>query len=158
MYAKGFSGKVKLRSRWEMFVNIYRVNGIDLQRPVTLPVYKAFLALFDTEMRDHCFYRGPMPFWDFSLDMEAPEKAEIWDSFGRDGCVSTPFLGTWMKGSECVRRNSIAFQTPKRYQLTTSAIQSLINSAWSYDTLKTALQKVTDIVLESIGGDLATEE
>jgi hypothetical protein len=46
------------------------------------------LALYDQAIRNECGYQGPMPFWDWSIDSEAPEKSEIWDRFGTTGCVT----------------------------------------------------------------------
>ncbi len=46
------------------------------------------MAVYDQAIRNECGYTGPLPFWDWSFDSEAPENAEIWDRFGTTGCIS----------------------------------------------------------------------
>ncbi|KAH6572570.1 hypothetical protein BASA61_006961 [Batrachochytrium salamandrivorans] len=67
---------------------------------IFLPWHRAFVHAFITIMHDDCGYTGPMVYWDWSVDSQAPEASTLWSPtyFGGDGdpkngyCVGTgPF-------------------------------------------------------------------
>ncbi|KAH9276353.1 hypothetical protein BASA83_001043 [Batrachochytrium salamandrivorans] len=54
---------------------------------VFLPWHRSFLNSYENALRDECGYPGALPFWDWSIDSQAPESSFLWDdwSFGGDG-------------------------------------------------------------------------
>jgi hypothetical protein len=93
-------------TRWEDFVFSHD-NTAPHGSPAFLPWHRAMLSMFDKAMREDCAYSGPMPYWDWSIDSEAPETSAIWDSFGRDGCVEMRVAGNLTSNypwEHCVNR------------------------------------------------------
>ncbi|RKO84812.1 hypothetical protein BDK51DRAFT_18939 [Blyttiomyces helicus] len=41
--------------------------------------WRAFLHIFDTKLRDTCGYKGPTPYWDWSLDVQDLFSAPVFD-------------------------------------------------------------------------------
>ncbi|KAJ3032465.1 hypothetical protein HDV00_007513 [Rhizophlyctis rosea] len=61
------------------------------------PWHRVFLTAFEDALGTQCKYSGALPYWDWSVDSQAPEKAPIWKSFGGDGkngrIADGPFAG-----------------------------------------------------------------
>ncbi|KAH9266572.1 hypothetical protein BASA84_001059 [Batrachochytrium salamandrivorans] len=51
---------------------------------VFLPWHRSFLNSYENALRDECGYPGALPFWDWTIDSQAPESSFLWDdwSFG----------------------------------------------------------------------------
>jgi hypothetical protein len=98
------------RTRWEDFVSSHsRAAGVMHNTAQFLPWHRVMLGLFDKALREECNYLDTLPYWDWSIDSEAPEKSVIWKDFGSTGCISTPVLGNltaFFPNEHCVRRNS----------------------------------------------------
>jgi hypothetical protein len=80
--------------------------------PAFLPWHRVFLAVHDQLLRNECNYKGPMPYWDWTFDSQAPDKSPIWTSFGKTkrGCLTIPALGAMrsnVPSNHCVTRQWI---------------------------------------------------
>ena len=62
--------------------------------PQFLPWHRYFLVLFDKALKDECNYSGPLPYWDWTADSEAPEQSTIWPDLGGIGpCIDVLEIG-----------------------------------------------------------------
>lgn len=57
---------------------------------------RLFLAYYDQQMRVDCNYQDQMPYWDWSVDSQAPDLSTIWSdtAFSGNQCPKSPFWGT----------------------------------------------------------------
>ena len=118
------------------------------------------LGLYDAEIR-LCGYNGSMPYWDWSVDSQAPEESPIWDWFGDSptGCVTMPVVGALknkVPTSHCVRRNW--WLEPKNNLMSSfyspEQIQAVLG-ADTYDDFRIALESIPhNSVHVGIGGDM----
>ncbi|KAI8840573.1 hypothetical protein BC829DRAFT_420768 [Chytridium lagenaria] len=76
-----------------------------------LPWHRTYLVFFENALKDFCGFSGSIPYWDWTLDSQAPEQSDVWrtDAFGGTGgeeagnpatCVTRNFdRGSGMRGS-----------------------------------------------------------
>ncbi|KAJ2994953.1 hypothetical protein HDV02_001182, partial [Globomyces sp. JEL0801] len=77
-----------------------------------LPWHRLMLAYHDAFLKSECKYTGPMAYWDWTADSQAPELSSIWDNtygFGgngdaRTGCIPGPFASTRKGDRTCIQR------------------------------------------------------
>ena len=153
--------KTSSASRWEDFVVTHSTAGPLIHgTPSFLPWHRAMLGIFDKQMR-LCGYQGPMPYWDWSLDSQAPEESPIWDWFGDspNGCVTMRVVGalsSQVPQSHCVRRNWV--QEPGNVLMRTfysPAQIQLVMQSDTYDEFRIALESIPhNSVHVGIGGDM----
>jgi hypothetical protein len=114
------------------------------------------LALYDQAIRNECGYQGPMPFWDWSIDSEAPEKSEIWDRFGTTGCVTNlpgfSNRNATFPNTHCLLRQ---FNFQGQDSFFSPEQMGLIQSATNYDEFRRQLEgNPHNVVHSAIGGDM----
>ncbi|KAI8928739.1 hypothetical protein BC831DRAFT_447211 [Entophlyctis helioformis] len=77
-----------------------RILSVAHGSAIFLPWHRSFLHNYETILRTECGYTDPLPYWDWTVDSQAPESSELWSPsyFGGDGvaangsCVATgPF-------------------------------------------------------------------
>ncbi|KAJ1343528.1 hypothetical protein BSLG_001909 [Batrachochytrium salamandrivorans] len=56
-----------------------------------LPWHRAFLHAVELALINECGYPGTLPYWDWSVDSQSPEKSPVWgaDAFGGNGDITT---------------------------------------------------------------------
>ncbi|KAH6599297.1 hypothetical protein BASA61_002608 [Batrachochytrium salamandrivorans] len=91
-------------SRYDDFARAHtKVLDAAHSTPMFLPWHRAYLRAFEDALITQCNYHNALPYWDWSIDSQAPEQSMIWGpkSFGGDGdpdsadsCISDgPFAG-----------------------------------------------------------------
>lgn len=90
----------RVQSLWQELVDLHRMAGSDFHNSLRfLSWHRLFLATVDDLMRKQCNYDGPMPYWDWTIDSQAPERSPVWNMThglggngdGQRSCVSGPF-------------------------------------------------------------------
>ncbi len=77
-----------------VWVHFHAMNTAH-NNPSFLPWHRLFVKVFDATLRKECSYEGNMPYWDWALDSQAPEKSPVFDDtfgFGGNGngkCLSS---------------------------------------------------------------------
>ncbi|KAI1275445.1 hypothetical protein F5Y07DRAFT_409269 [Xylaria sp. FL0933] len=64
-----------------------------------LPWHRMFVNIYEQKLREHCGFKGQLPYWDWSTDWQNLTTSSIWnstDGFGAPGatektCISGPF-------------------------------------------------------------------
>ncbi|KAH8178615.1 common central domain of tyrosinase domain-containing protein [Sarocladium implicatum] len=135
--------------------------------------HRRFISVYEKQLRETCGYDGALPYWDWSLDWEEPEKSVIFDSelgFGGDGdpkagkfghghCVTdTPFknlkplwLGTEYK-PHCLTR-SFNDDGWLGHYISPESLADMLSSA-TYEEFYLALElKAHDIIPTGVRGD-----
>jgi hypothetical protein len=67
------------------------------------------LTIYDQTIRNECGYKGPLPFWDWSIDATNPDQSHIWKGFGETDCITfpgVPQLQATYPYKHCVHRSS----------------------------------------------------
>ncbi|KAJ8322961.1 hypothetical protein QVD99_007360 [Batrachochytrium dendrobatidis] len=61
-----------------------------------LPWHRVFTLNFEHLLRTACGYTDPLPYWDWSIDSQAPEKSMVWSNtfIGGDGAANTDCIAT----------------------------------------------------------------
>ncbi|XJO72296.1 hypothetical protein BDV3_003432 [Batrachochytrium dendrobatidis] len=140
-----------------------------------LPWHRLFLAVHDNIIRVDCKYSGPLPYWDWSVDSQAPELSPIWNSnaFGGNGNIDTRCISTGLIAqtraqfptSHCIYRQWRlgpqefegqqggdmlgAFYSPL-------AIQFILQISQSYAAFRLALEDHPhNLIHSAIGGDMS---
>ena len=76
-------------SLYDDFAYVHLHAGVKTHKTAAfLPWHRGFLRIFETSLREVCGYRGPLLYWDWDLDWEAPGSSPIWDAtygIGGDG-------------------------------------------------------------------------
>ncbi|KAL5037239.1 hypothetical protein RTP6_004706 [Batrachochytrium dendrobatidis] len=92
-------------------VNLHRTaSAVAHTTAMFLPWHRVFIQTFEDLMRDRCGYEDPLPYWDWSLDSQAPERSEVWSPnfMGGNGnavtqCVTNgPFADS--NPNTCIKR------------------------------------------------------
>jgi hypothetical protein len=70
MFNRPSSGRYPgARNRWEDLVSVHQQMTPQIHmNPVFLPWHRYYIAIFESLIRDECGYRGPMTWWDETLD------------------------------------------------------------------------------------------
>lgn len=90
-----------------------------MQQSSFLPWHRRFLAIYEFMLRSKCGYSGALPYWDWTVDSQAPEKSELFSPkwFGGNGdpenqwCISDGQFQEWTavyledRPAPCVQRN-----------------------------------------------------
>ncbi|KAJ2996118.1 hypothetical protein HDV02_000171 [Globomyces sp. JEL0801] len=74
------------------------------------------MTIYETGLRQFCNYNEGIPYFDYSLDSQAPDKSPIWDWFGKNGDPKTKcitgnlqgLMGNYLpdpKVASCVKRD-----------------------------------------------------
>eukprot|EP00842_Homolaphlyctis_polyrhiza_P006073 jgi/Hompol1/6467/HPOL_004997-RA len=139
-----------------------------------LPWHRLFLANYDKAIREKCNYADPLPYWDWSVDSQAPENSPIWDvkAFGGNGrgrCIGTgPFkrITAQFPTKHCLTR---AWETQDQTAddgtdqgdmfgavYSPSAIQYIVQESASYNDFRIALESNPhNLIHQGVGGDMA---
>ncbi|KAI8822909.1 uncharacterized protein EV422DRAFT_522645 [Fimicolochytrium jonesii] len=138
-----------------------------------LPWHRYFIGIYEKLLREQCGYSGAVPYWDWSLDSQAPERSELltpkW--FGANGdrsnenCLSS---GQYRQAKprftdgqreDCIRRQWRDEETGSRLPSLASypyVMEILETATDSYNTFREALEHGPhDQVHSSLGGDMA---
>ncbi|KAJ1344000.1 hypothetical protein BSLG_001480 [Batrachochytrium salamandrivorans] len=109
-----------------------------------LPWHRVFTLAFEQLMRGFCGYTDPLPYWDWSIDSQAPEKSVVWSNslMGGDGAANT----------DCIASGPFAnFQVnvPKRHCIKRrfvlqDASGSMLGALYSPAELATIFSTTTD--------------
>ena len=150
-------------SRWEDFVITHSTAGPDIHgTPAFLPWHRAFLGIFDKEIRK-CGYDGPMPYWDWSFDSQAPESSPVWAFFGNvpSGCISMQFVGaltSQVPNPHCVQRNWYLASGNQLMKTQYSPAQiQLIMALKTFNQFRIGLESIPhNSVHVGIGGDMGS--
>ncbi|KAL2912733.1 hypothetical protein HK105_207725 [Polyrhizophydium stewartii] len=145
---------VKSQSRFDDFAYVhYRALNIAHSSAHFLPWHRAYLHVYEQTLRAECKYTGALPYWDWTIDSQAPEKSPIWSSsaFGGDGstsstdrCVKTgPFASFKSQFGRpfCLSRtfsgnlgSTSSFYTPE-------AIYFMLSELTTYDDFRRAVEE-----------------
>ncbi|TKX22697.1 tyrosinase ustQ [Elsinoe australis] len=71
----------------------YNIGNVAHGAANFLSWHRWFIALFEQSLRKECHYTGPLPYWDWTLDWQHPEKSAVFDpetGFGGNGNPSIP--------------------------------------------------------------------
>ncbi|KAH6569860.1 hypothetical protein BASA50_003602 [Batrachochytrium salamandrivorans] len=142
--------------------------GVAHSSAAFLPWHRAFLSAYENALRDECGYPGALPFWDWTIDSQAPESSSLWSdrSFGGDGNPFTPnrcitngpyvnFYSTFEFRS-CISRaitgnlgSTTSFYTPE-------VIFRMVSTSRTYDAFRQAVEQGPhNNVHAGIGGTMA---
>ncbi|KAJ1343579.1 hypothetical protein BSLG_001848 [Batrachochytrium salamandrivorans] len=83
---------IRSPSRYDDFAYAHgQILNIAHMSPNFLPWHRAYLYAYELALINECGYPGTLPYWDWSVDSQAPEKSPVWDSdaFGGDGDITT---------------------------------------------------------------------
>lgn len=79
-----------------------------------LPWHRQFLSIFENLLRKECKYNASLPYWDFAMDSQAPERSPVFakNAFGGNGgpngCVTdgafTDWKSTFPQKKPCITR------------------------------------------------------
>ena len=129
-----------------------------------LPFHRMILKSFEDDLSLVSNQKIVLPYFQWSIDSQAPEDSEIFKSFGSNGsnttgCVTDGAFANWVDSSSktCLKRkywdktnNTIgAFYTPE-------AMRTVVSSTADFATLSTLLQAMSLPFLDGIGGSLAS--
>jgi hypothetical protein len=93
-------------NRYDDFAVVHSQHGIH-NKPGFLPWHRLFTRKFEAELQ----ISFPLPYWDYSIDSQAPEESIIWESFGNMGdpetcCVNTGAFAGWIASDNtCLKRS-----------------------------------------------------
>ncbi len=114
------------------------------------------MTIYDKAIRNECAYPGPFPYWDWSIDSEAPEQSEIWKSFGTTGCIPNlpgfSAVDATFPQTHCLLRN-MNFQ--ESGSLFSPEQMGFIQSETNYISFNRILEGTPhNLIHSSIGGDM----
>lgn len=79
-----------------------------------LPWHRQFLSIFENLLRKECNYNASLPYWDFAMDSQAPERSPVFakNAFGgnggHNGCLTdgafTDWKSTFPQKKPCITR------------------------------------------------------
>ncbi|KAJ3268721.1 hypothetical protein HDV01_002352, partial [Terramyces sp. JEL0728] len=136
--------------------------------PAFLPWHRLMLGTYWGFLQNECKYTGPMPYWDWTIDSQAPELSPIWASaaFGGNGdaatgCIQAPFADFTRKDMDnpsqtvCVQRQwSNATNPLMGAQVSPVTIQFIMQQK-DFDHFRQYLEGYPhNTVHESICGDM----
>ncbi|KAH6569823.1 hypothetical protein BASA61_001475 [Batrachochytrium salamandrivorans] len=117
-----------------------------------LPWHRAYLYAYELALINECGYPGTLPYWDWSVDSQAPEKSPVWgaDAFGGDGdnttdtrCITNgPFVNftSTFNQAGCISRTLGESFTDLVSLYTPEVIFQLIAAGSSYVRFCTSLE------------------
>lgn len=139
----------------------------DLQNQAPfLPWHRQFLVLYESLLYSECAYAEPLPYWDFSMDSQAPEKSQLFKDLGGNGrpsdhCLVEGPLANWtatFPTPHCLSRN---FDMTSKYgnmmgaQYTPIQIEYIISKFKTYHEFRLALEEHPhNMIHYGIGGDM----
>ncbi|ORX86630.1 Di-copper centre-containing protein, partial [Basidiobolus meristosporus CBS 931.73] len=152
---------------YDKYVDIHLQNvPVAHAIPAFFPWHRMFVKAFEQQLQQ-INPKVAIPYWDWTLDSQAPEKSMIWDTkyFGSSGdtnCVTDgPFAGWIMNTPQphCLRRKwnkgkqISAFYPPE-------LLSKILNEAKSYSEFRTAIEAaphgLVHVNIGSDGGDIST--
>jgi hypothetical protein len=83
-----------------VYIHIFS-NDVAHKVAAFLPWHRQFLSIFENLLRDECGYEGSIPYWDFAMDSQAPERSPVFyrNAFGGDGgangCLTDGAFTNW---------------------------------------------------------------
>ncbi|KAJ3310233.1 hypothetical protein HDV04_005172 [Boothiomyces sp. JEL0838] len=136
--------------------------------PAFLPWHRLMLGTYWGFLQSECHYTGPMPFWDWTVDSQAPELSPIWapNAFGGNGdantgCIQAPFADFTRKDIDdptqtvCVQRQWSNASNPLMGAQVAPATIQFIMQQNDYDHFRQYLEGYPhNTVHESICGDM----
>ncbi|KAK9765592.1 hypothetical protein K7432_005953 [Basidiobolus ranarum] len=152
---------------YDKFVDIHLQNvPVAHAIPGFFPWHRMFVKAFEQQLQQ-INPNVAVPYWDWPLDSQAPEKSVIWSTkhFGSSGdasCVSDgPFAGWIMNTPQphCLRRKwNKGKQISALYP--PELLSRILNEAKSYSEFRTAIEAaphgLVHVNIGSDGGDLST--
>nr|KAJ3415599.1 hypothetical protein HK105_001460 [Polyrhizophydium stewartii] len=134
-----------------------------------LPWHRAYLAAYESILQSECGYKGTLPYWDWTVDSQAPEKSVLWSSkaFGGDGdpsstnlCIRSGPFKAWRSAFArrmCLARSFGGGSLDSTAVLySPEAIYMLLSRSTTYDDFRSALEEGPhNNVHSAIGGDMA---
>ncbi|KAL5034936.1 hypothetical protein BDV3_004429 [Batrachochytrium dendrobatidis] len=153
-------------SRYAEFGELHsRVASTFHQSALFLPWHRSFLNAFESALKTECNYPGSLPYWDWTIDSQAPESSVIWDAtaFGGNGNPNTPqhcLVDGPFKNYRiiipqklCLSRNYSKNFTSRASSYSPENIQRIIASQKNYADFRFTLEGGPHaIVHSSIGG------
>ncbi|KAH6581138.1 hypothetical protein BASA50_001587 [Batrachochytrium salamandrivorans] len=146
----------------DLLVIHYMSNDLIHGTVLFLPWHRVFMLTFEDLLRDVCKYKAPLPYWDWTIDSQAPERSPIFaPSFmGGNGAPGTeclqngPFVG--LSGhfkKTCIKRKFNL--RDKIFPFPTKAIVQTILRKKDFPTFQRNLQNTPHAIVHiSIGGDM----
>ncbi|KAJ3048146.1 hypothetical protein HK097_010845 [Rhizophlyctis rosea] len=132
------------------------------------PWHRVFLTAFEDALRSECKYTEALPYWDWSVDSQAPERSPVWKSFGGDGkggkLADGPFAG-WVGTFPTKHNVNRNFKTAAKVGKSSSGsmmaahyspaeIQFILNRGTYNDFRRTLETHPHNQVHNSVGGDM----
>ncbi|KAJ8327608.1 hypothetical protein BDV3_003410 [Batrachochytrium dendrobatidis] len=145
----------------------FRALDIAHGSAIFLPWHRLFLSTYEKVLRTECGYTGTLPYWDWTVDSQAPESSSLWSewSFGGDGDSSTqdncitdgPFMYFYSEFAfeACLSRTiggnlgrTVNFYTPE-------AIFRMVSTTKTYDAFRHSIEEGPhNNVHVGVGGDM----
>ncbi|KAH9273226.1 hypothetical protein BASA83_004515 [Batrachochytrium salamandrivorans] len=155
-------------SRYDDFARAHtKVLDAAHSTPMFLPWHRAYLRAFEDALITQCNYHNALPYWDWSIDSQAPEQSMIWGpkSFGGDGdpdsadsCISDgPFAGFMSTFAQktCISRTIYDGLPGASSFFTPESIYQLVNLQSTFATFRTNLERGPhNNVHDGIGGSM----
>ncbi|KAL2918409.1 hypothetical protein HK105_201809 [Polyrhizophydium stewartii] len=164
-----FPANLGTKSAYDDLVYVHMlIEKLGHMTAVFLPWHRVFSLNFESLLRGMCGYTDPLPYWDASIDSQAPEKSPVWavDFMGGNGdastgCVKTgPFAGNIVNVPKphCLQR---AFYRDPDYGSMLSALYTptelayAFSSATNYDTFRQLFESlIHNSVHTGVSGDM----
>ncbi|KAJ3310232.1 hypothetical protein HDV04_005171 [Boothiomyces sp. JEL0838] len=157
-------------SLYDDFVYIHnQAVQIAHSHPRFLPWHRLMLATYNSFLRSECQYNGPMPYWDWTLDSQAPELSPVWapNAFGGNGdptygCLQGSFADFYKRDINnpqqfvCVQRRWANAANPLQGAYVAPVTVQWINQqSTTYDLFRTYMETYPhNTVHASICGDM----
>ncbi|KAJ8324127.1 hypothetical protein QVD99_008461 [Batrachochytrium dendrobatidis] len=132
-----------------------------------LPWHRVFLHAYEVSLKTECNYKGFLPFWDWTVDSQAPERAPVWGdkAFGTDGDPSTdthclidgPFVNYTITVPEtvCISRTISQLTTYSSYY-SPESVHQIISSSHNFSEFSTSLEFGPHAVVHvGVGGSMS---
>ncbi|KAJ8322957.1 hypothetical protein O5D80_008474 [Batrachochytrium dendrobatidis] len=164
----GFPPDIGSRSAYDDLVYVHMgVGAIAHNVALFLPWHRLYLLNVEDLIRKVCRYRGTMPYWDWTLDAEAPQNSPIWadDFMGGDGlpgtdCISSgPFYGlTGVHPSHhCVKRRFDLAHGMYSSFYTPEVVSKIVRTSQTYLEFRHEIEtKPHGSIHSGVGGNFAT--
>jgi hypothetical protein len=158
----------KPTTAWEDLVYIHsematRKNSIH-NTAQFLPWHRMFLGMHDSLLQE-CGYKGNFPYWDWTLDSQAPDKASIWKDLGTNPNgratprVIAPLTSNFPSKHNVVRKWAASFQGGPQLMgaFYSAAVVQVAMNKRNYNSFRLELEGTAhNQVHNGIGGDMGT--
>ncbi|KAJ3312404.1 hypothetical protein HDV04_003154 [Boothiomyces sp. JEL0838] len=75
---------LRINSALEDLAYIHNIDSANIHNTAQFFVWhRALLAILAYSLKDRCGYTDPVPYWDWSVDSQAPDASSIWNTFGK---------------------------------------------------------------------------